>query len=95
MDETKEQYLLLLSEIIAKGKIIFGPDMAILKAGNISGLVLDSDGSVKDIQGYIADTTKALTDEYMTLSNQSIKSVIDSIFTKYSQIKESPVPIKK
>ena len=88
MEEIKPQYLLLLSEIVAKGMVIFGPDIALSKAKGINGLVLDNNGNVTDIQGYIADTTKALIDEYMKLSDQSIKNAIDLIFAKYPQIKK-------
>lgn len=88
MDDTKKQYLLLLSEIIAKAAVIFGPEIALSKARDISGLVLDNKGSVTDIQGYIADTTKLLIDEYMLLSNQSIKNVVDLIFSKYPEVKK-------
>ena len=87
MEEIKSQYLLLLSEIISKGIVIFGPDMALSVAEGINGLVLDNNGNVTDIQGYIADTTKALIDEYMKLSDQSIKNAIDLVFAKYPQIK--------
>ncbi|MGD0576859.1 MAG: hypothetical protein ABSA74_02170 [Candidatus Staskawiczbacteria bacterium] len=86
MEEDKKQYLALLSEIVAKAMVIFGPDMAVLKARLVSGLIVDSKGNVTDIQGYIADATKALTDEYLKLSDQSMKSAIDSIFAKYPQI---------
>ena len=89
MEEIKKQYIQLLSEIIAKGIIIFGPDVALSKAKDINGLILDNNGNVTDIQGYIADTTKALIDEYMTLSDQSIKNAIDLIFEKYPQIKRA------
>lgn len=86
MEDNKSQYLLLLSEIIAKEAIILG-DIAVLEAKSIEGLVIDDNGNVTDIMGYTADTVQQLVNGYMNLSGQASKNVIDSIFTKYPQIK--------
>jgi hypothetical protein len=86
MEENKKQYLLLLSEIIAKEAVILGPDMAILKARSAAGLSVDNNGNVTDIDGDAAEALQELTDGYAELSGQAAKDVIDSIFIKYPQI---------
>ena len=87
MEEIKKQYLSLLSEIIAKETVILGPDITILKARSIAGLVVDDKGNVIDIKGDVRQTLQKLVDVYVELSGQFIKSAIDPIFTKYPQIK--------
>lgn len=88
MEENNKQYLLLLSEIIAKMVIIFGGDVAISKAQSVEGLILDDKGNVVDIKGYTADKVEELVNSYIKLSNVATKNVIDSIFAKYPQIKK-------
>jgi len=87
MEDNKQQYLSLLSEIIAKEMMILGPDMAILTAQSIDGLVVDKNGVVTDIVGYEADAVKKMIDEYQKISGVAADEVINSIFEKYPQIK--------
>lgn len=88
MEQDKQQYLELISEIIAKQAIILGPDIAILKARSVSGLTVDDKGKVTDIKGDAQETVQKLIDEYVNLSGQIVKSALGSIFTKYPQIKK-------
>jgi len=88
MEQDKQQYLGLISEIIAKQAIILGPDIAILKARTVSGLVVDEKGNATDIKGDAQEAVQKLIDEYVNLSGQIIKSALGSIFTKYPQIKK-------
>jgi hypothetical protein len=87
MDE-KNQYISLISEIIAKQAVILGPDIAILKARNVLGMVIDNSGKVVDVKGNPADAVEQLVDEYVQLSGQIVKSAMSSIFTKYPDIKK-------
>jgi len=89
MEEIKKQYLLFLSEIIAKMAVIFGPDITIQKARSVEGLVLDGNGNVTDINGYMTDKTEELINGYMRLSGSIVKKNIDSIIAKYPQIKRA------
>ena len=86
--EDKNQYLGLLSEIIGKQAVILGPDIAILKARSVAGLVVDDSGKVTDIKGDPAQAVEQLIDSYVELSGQIVKSALSSIFTKYPQIKK-------
>jgi len=86
--EEKNQYISLISEIIAKQAVILGPDIAILKARNVLGLAIDDNGKVTDIKGDPSDAVEQLIDEYVQLSGQIVKSALSSIFTKYPGLKK-------
>lgn len=85
MDE-KEKYKALLSEIIAKQAIILGPEMAALKARNVSELTISSDGKVIDIKGDPQEAVEKLVDEYIALSGMIVKNTLKSVFDKYSSM---------
>jgi len=88
MEEEKQQYLSLLSEIIAKQAIILGPDIAILKARSVGSLVINDEGKVTDLKGDAADAIQKLVDEYVDLSGQIVKNALASVFLRYPQIKK-------
>ncbi|MFA6404416.1 MAG: hypothetical protein WCW03_00180 [Candidatus Paceibacterota bacterium] len=84
--DNKEQYLSLISEIIAKQAVILGPEIAILKARNVQGLKVEDDGKVTDMQGDYKEIIEKLVDEYVALSGQIVRSALTSVFTKYPNI---------
>lgn len=87
MDD-KEQYLALISEIIAKQSIILGPDIAILKARNVSGLEISDQGKVIAINGESSKILQSLINVYVELSGLIVKNALGSIFKKYPNIKK-------
>jgi hypothetical protein len=87
MEETN-QYAALISEIIAKQSIILGPDIAILKARNVSELVINDQGKVTDIKGEPVAALQKLINEYVELSGMIVKNTLSSIFEKYPDIKK-------
>ena len=50
-EKDKPQYLALINEIIDKQAIILGPEISLLKAKNVSGLVFGNEGKVVDLEG--------------------------------------------
>lgn len=86
--DNKSQYISLISEIIEKQAVILGPDIAVLKAKNVLGLVIDENGKVTDVKGNPEDVVQQLIDEYVQLSGQIVKGALSSIFTKYPDIKK-------
>ena len=84
--ETKEQYLSLISEIIKKQAVILGPDIAILKARSISGLVVDDKGSATSISGDPKAVIQNLVNTYVELSGLIVKNALSSVFEKYPNI---------
>ncbi|MDO8505506.1 MAG: hypothetical protein Q7S48_02940 [bacterium] len=83
----KEQYLALMSEVIAKQSDILGPDIAKLKARNVSSIVINNKGEVTDVKGDPSEALQRLIDEYIALSGLIVKNVMKPIFEKYPSIK--------
>ncbi len=82
MDESG-QYAALISEIIKKQSVILGPEIAILKARSVPGLMVDNDGKVTGVGDNPKDTLQNLVDQYVELSGQIVKNALGSIFAKY------------
>ena len=85
MDE-KGQYAALISEIIKKQTVILGPEIAILKARSVNGLMVDNDGKVTGVGDNPKETLQNLVDQYVELSGQIVKNALGSIFAKYPDI---------
>ena len=85
MDENA-QYTTLISEIIKKQSIILGPEIAILKARSVNGLMVDNDGKVTGVGDNPKETLQNLVDQYVELSGQIVKNALGSIFAKYPNI---------
>ena len=85
MDEI-QQYTALISEIIKKQAIILGPEIAILKARSVNGLMVDNDGKVTGVGDNPKETLQSLVDQYVELSGQIVKNALGSIFAKYPNI---------
>ncbi len=86
--EQKEQYMAIMSEIIAKQAVILGPEIAVLKARNVSGVTIDDTGKVTEITEDSAESLQKLIDEYIALSGEIVKNVMKPIFKKYPEIGE-------
>lgn len=84
----KDQYMALMTEVIAKQSVILGPEIAVLKAKNVPALVLSADGKVSDIKGDHKEALKKLVDVYVDLSGQIVKNALGSVFAKYPEIKQ-------
>lgn len=81
--EDKGQYVALISEIIKKQAIILGPEIAIVKARSVPGLMVDNDGTVTGVGDNPQETLQKLVDQYVELSGQIVKNALGSIFAKY------------
>lgn len=82
-----EDYKNLITEIITKQTDILGPDMAVRRARNVSGLEIDDKGVVKNISGNPDDILKKLVQEYISLSGQIVNNILNPVFEKYPEIK--------
>ena len=85
MDEN-QQYVALITEVIKKQSIILGPEIAILKARSVNGLMVDNDGKVTGVGVNPKETLQSLVDQYVELSGQIVKNALGSIFAKYPNI---------
>lgn len=83
----KNDYLALMTEIIAKQSVILGPEIAILKAKNVTGVIINDAGQVIDIKGEPDIALQRLVNEYVELSGMIVKNALGSIFEKYPTIK--------
>lgn len=83
----QESYKNLINDIIAKQTVILGPDIVLLKARNVSGLTLDSSGKVSDIAGDPQQVLQSLINEYIALSGQIVKNILNPVLAKYPEIK--------
>lgn len=82
-----EQYKALMTEMIKKQMIILGPDITLLKARNVQGLEIAADGTVSDVKGDPTETIQRLMDEYVELSGLIVKNILNSMVSKYPDIK--------
>ncbi|OGE73716.1 MAG: hypothetical protein A3C49_00695 [Candidatus Doudnabacteria bacterium RIFCSPHIGHO2_02_FULL_42_25] len=81
-----QNYQNLIDEIIAKQTIILGPDIVLLKARNVKGLNLSSGGKVESIDGDPQEVLQNLINEYVTLSGQIVKNILNPVLLKYPEI---------
>ncbi|OGZ73702.1 MAG: hypothetical protein A2908_03690 [Candidatus Staskawiczbacteria bacterium RIFCSPLOWO2_01_FULL_38_12b] len=86
--ENENQYLELISEVIDKQSIILGPDIAILKARNVTELVIDDQGKVTKINGDPGVALQKIVNVYVELSGMIVKNALGSIFEKYPNVKK-------
>lgn len=86
---TNQDYSNLINDILAKQAVILGQDIVLLKAKNVPGLTLDSEGKVKEIKGNPEEVLQKLVDEYIALSGQIVKNILNPVFAKYPEIKIS------
>lgn len=82
----KEQYSALITEIIKKQSLILGPEIAILKARSVPGLMVDNDGKVTGVGDNPKETLQSLVDQYVELSGLIVKNALGSIFAKYPDL---------
>ena len=83
----KENYISLMNDIISKQAVILGPDIAVLKARNVEGLIISNEGKITDISGEPHNVLQSLVDEYVSLSGQIVKTALGSVFEKHPDIK--------
>ena len=84
-----EDYKNFINEIVQKQMLILGPQIAFDKAKNISGLSIDTAGTVISLSGDPYLVVKNLIDEYSSLSREITQAVLCSIIEKYPALKEA------
>jgi hypothetical protein len=86
---TTEDYKNLINDILAKQALILGQDIVMLKAKSVEGLSLTAEGKVESISGNPETVLQKLVDEYIALSGQIVKNILNPVFAKYPEIKVS------
>jgi len=86
MDNSGDDTKRVINEVIQKQKVILGPDIAILKARNVSGLKLSNDGDVEGITGNPREVLKELIDEYVSLSGLIVRKAMEPLLRNYPDL---------
>lgn len=87
MDTSQADYQNLLTELIKKQIVILGPDIAVLKARNVSGLTVSDDGTVTQINGNPQELLNQLVEQYVALSGLIVKKAMEPLLSKYPTVK--------
>ena len=75
----------LIAEIVKKHAVLYGPQIAVSKAGEIEGLELSREGEVKEVEGDSEYILRQLIAKYMDLSTHITKSVFLQILENYPE----------
>jgi hypothetical protein len=86
MEENKAMYKEFVTDIITTQSVILGPTIAVLKAQNIEGLVVDGGGNVIDILSDPRIVVRELISAYVDLSGEIVKQALKSVFAKYPSL---------
>ncbi|MCX6784132.1 MAG: hypothetical protein NT141_03685 [candidate division WWE3 bacterium] len=81
-----DDYKKVMSEIIQRQMVILGPDISLLKARNVEGLAVGSDGFVTNVGGDPSETLQKLIDEYVALSGLIVKKAMEPLLKKYPNL---------
>lgn len=76
----------LLTEIIQKQIVILGPDIALLKARNVPGLIVNDNGEAIEVKGNEQEVVQRLIEEYVNLSGLIVKKTMEPLLEKYPSI---------
>ena len=86
MTESRIEYQNLLTELIKKQVVILGPDIAVMKARNVSGLTVADDGTVTQMNGNPVDLINQLIEQYVSLSGLIVKKAMEPLLLKYPSL---------
>jgi len=86
-DDNIEQYKQLMTDVVQKQVVILGPQIALMKAKNVQGIVIDDQGRVTSIMGEPQEILQKLVNEYVALSGEIVKKAMEPLLNKYPSIK--------
>lgn len=84
-------YKEFVTDIISTQSIILGPTIAVLKAQNIEGLVVDGAGNVIEISSDPVIVVHELVGAYVDLSGEIVRQALKSVFAKYPTLYKETV----
>ncbi|MDP3993659.1 MAG: hypothetical protein Q8P75_01615 [bacterium] len=84
---SQEDYKNLITEIIRKQIDILGVDIAVRKANGVSGLKVGDKGEVNSLSGDPQEILQELVQQYVALSGEIVKNILNPVFAKYPEIK--------
>jgi len=83
----QEDYENLITEIIRKQIDILGVDVAVRKANGVPGLKVSDKGEVNSLSGDPQEVLQELVQQYVALSGEIVKNILNPVFAKYPEIK--------
>lgn len=89
MEPTTEDFKQLLTEIIKKQIIVFGPSISLAKARSINGLTVLDDGTVTQAIGTTEQLANDLIDQFNQLSSSVVKKTIEPFLASYGHAKKT------
>lgn len=85
--DTKNQYMSVITDLIKKQMVMLGPNVALGQARKVAGLTTGEDGTVKELSGDPQSVLAAVAKQYMALSGQIAQMTLESVITKYPDVK--------
>jgi len=80
---SKEEYITLFNEIIARQVVVLGPDISVIIAKKVEGLKFSEEGKVVDYVGEAKDLLQALINGYVNLSGLIVRKTIEPLLAKH------------
>lgn len=85
MDNQKNDYKAIISEVIKKQMIILGPDITLSRTRNVKGLKVNDSGKVLEISGSPQELIQELINQFLQLSGLIVQKTMEPILASYPQ----------
>ncbi len=85
MDNQKNDYRVIISEVIKKQMIILGPEITLSRTRNVKGLKVDDSGEVLEISGPPQELIQELINQFVQLSGLIVQKTMEPILASYPQ----------
>lgn len=86
MQPTAQEYQKLLTEIIQKLIVVFGPSIVLEKAKSLTELNIEPDGTVTGISSDPDQTARKMIDVLRELSSEAVDKIIEPLSANYPGI---------
>src|SRR3989338_10698477 len=80
---SKDEYISLFNEIIARQVVVLGPDISVIIAKKVEGLKFSEEGKVVDFSGEAKDLLQSLINGYVNLSGLIVRKTIEPLLAKH------------
>ena len=85
MDNQKNDYKVIISEVIKKQMIILGPEITLSRTRNVKGLKVDDSGEILEISGPPQELIQELINQFVQLSGLIVQKTMEPILASYPQ----------
>ncbi len=90
LQTSESDYNSVLSEFLQKQVLIFGHDAVVANLQDIKGLVIDSEGIVKKLEGSPQQVLEEVVKKLSELSDYAVKHSLDTVVAAHAD--KSPIP---